>query len=134
MLSVANGHVQHVKRGEKMADALAFEKADELGNPIKRLMGPSGKVPGKASMTARPPGKAGKAHQFKSLHADVPADEPIVVVSSDEDDNSYVTTKCNSDGTADSWWPGEVAEADVLPSNAEVHFFFFFHFSALTHF
>ena len=129
MLSVANGRTQRSKRGEKMADALAYEKADELGNPIKRLTAPSGKASGKASATARPSGKAGKARHVKSLHADLDVDKPIVVVSSDEDDDSYVTTECDSDATADSCWPGEVDEADVgdvLLSNAEVQFSFFF--------
>jgi hypothetical protein len=131
VLSVANGRTQRSKRGEKMADALAYEKADELGNPIKRLTAPSGKASGKASATAHPSRKVGKARQVKSLHADNPdmaVDKPVIVVSSDEDDDSYVTTECDSDGTADSCWPGEVAEADVgdaLLSNAEVRFSFF---------
>jgi hypothetical protein len=96
-----------------MAEALAYEKADELGNPIKRLTVPR-PLNEKNSATARP---SGKQRQFKTLRID----HDIVVVSSDEDDLNYEATECSdtcdSDDTADSWWPGEVA---VLPSNAEV--------------
>ena len=77
-----------------MADALAYEKADELGNPIKRLTASSNKST--TSATARRPRKQGKVKQHQvSATVNVPAD--IVTVSSDDEDLSYVATDYYSD-------------------------------------
>ena len=112
-----------------MADALAYEKADELGNPIKRLTASSNKSA--TSATARRPRKQGKVKQHQvSATVNVPAD--IVTVSSDDEDLSYVATDYysdagDSDGTSDTWWPNEVRSdaVDALPTNAEVLFVLF---------
>ena len=70
-----------------MADALAYEKADELGNPIKRLTASSNKSA--TSATVCRPRKQGKVKQHQvSATVNVPAD--IVTVSSDDEDLSYV--------------------------------------------
>lgn len=108
-----------------MADALAYEKADELGNPIKRLTVTKGNI----SATARPrkPRQAAQAKSSKRPRVDTAVDVPtdIHVLSSDEDDVDYVSTErsesYDSDDTSDTWWPNEVA-SEVLPSNDEVFF------------
>ena len=84
---------------------------------------------GNISATARPrkPRQVAQAKSSKrpciNTAVDVPTD--IHVLSSDEDDVDYVSTKCSesydSDGTSDTTWPNEVA-SEVLPSNNELFF------------
>ena len=111
-----------------MAEALRFEKADELGNPIKRLKTPK-------LATAHPPG--GLRHIKKpriDTTVDVPVD--ILVVSSGEDDPNYEgTTEYTSPEDSDALdtdtdWLGkydtieDTIELMMHPSNVEVlHFF-----------
>ena len=107
-----------------MAEAIRFKKADELGNPIKRLKTPK-------LVTARPPGgpcQAKKPHIDTTVN--VPAD--ILVVSSSEDDPNYEgTTEYTSPEDSDALdtnmdWPGkyitieDAIEPMMCPSNAEV--------------
>lgn len=104
-----------------MAEAIRFEKSDELGNPIKRL-----KTPNPA--TARPPRKPRQAKRPRvEKSVDVPADEPdVFVVSSDDDDYEGITecttSALESEDSYDSDWPGEYDTIEMLlrPSNAEV--------------
>ena len=125
MLSVANGHVQHAKCGEKMANALAYEKADELGNPIKHLT----IIKGNISAIAHPwkPCQAAQAKSAKRPCIDTAVDvlTNIHVLSLDENDVNYLSILCsesyNFDDTTDMWWLNEVA-SKVLLSNDEVFF------------
>ena len=111
-----------------MAEALRFEKADELGNPIRRLKTPK-------PATARPPGGPRQAKKPRvDTTVDVPAD--ILVVSSGEDDPNYEgTTEYTSPEDSDALdtdtdWPGEydtiedTIESMMRPSNVEVFHFF----------
>jgi len=83
-----------------MAKALEFEKADELGNPIKRLAVGSAATP-------HPPRKARIAKKPRINMTEA-------IVSSDEGDLNYEATEPVESGTLLS--EGD----DVLPSNAEV--------------
>ena len=67
-----------------MAEALRYEKADELGNPIKCL-----KTPNPATACPRKPRQVKKPHIDTSV--DIPTD--VFVVSSDDDDNYETTTE-----------------------------------------
>jgi hypothetical protein len=78
-----------------MAEALAFQKADDLGNPIKRLMAP-------------PPGNLRKTTKQRANVTDVVASE-----SSDGTDDDYEEREATSS-------PGSDASDIVIPSNAEV--------------
>jgi hypothetical protein len=111
-----------------MAEALKAEKADELGNPIKRL-----------TATARP-----RPRPAKKARVDTPvarADTPVIEVSSDEEDLDYEATECATDPaeTEDelSEWLSEFPSMDdsieVLPSNAEVRSFLFLLFFPFLH-
>lgn len=109
-----------------MAEALKAEKADELGNPIKRL-----------TVTARPPRAQAAQRPAKRPRVETPvarADTPVIEVSSDEEDLDYDATDsgtdpAESDDGFSSEWPGEVDSIEMLPSNAEVRSFFIFTFS-----
>ena len=84
--------------GAKMAEALAFEKADEHGNSVKHL-------------TARPPGNLRKVTtKVTKQRADVAAAE-----SSDDEDDDYEEPEAASS-------PRSNAGDDLIPSNAEVSF------------
>ena len=85
-----------------MAKALRYEKADELGNPIKRLKTPN-------PVTAVHPRKPCQVKKpCIDTSVDIPTD--IFVVSSDDDDNYETTTESSmslESGLTDTDWPGE---------------------------
>ena len=111
-----------------MVEALWFEKADELGNPIKWLKTPK-------PATAHPPGGPRQAKKPRiNTTVDVPVD--ILVVSSGEDDPNYegtteYTLPEDSDALdTDTDWLGkydtieDTIESMMHSSNVEVlHFF-----------
>jgi hypothetical protein len=98
------GRIQRNGRGRKMAEALEYEKADEHGNPIKRLLPPA-------------VGPHRKARQVKKQRIDTSG----VEASSDEDNHSYRDTEpAESESTSSS----ESECQYTLPSNAEASFLF----------
>ncbi|KAF8485553.1 hypothetical protein F5888DRAFT_1911735, partial [Russula emetica] len=96
------GRIQRSGRGRKMAEALEYEKADNDGNPIKRL----------TTLTVRPPRKS---RQVKKQHIDT----TDMGASSDEDDCDYQDTE-PAELESESSSPSEGDCQDTLPSNAEV--------------
>jgi hypothetical protein len=87
-----------------MAEALAYEKADEHGNTIKRF----------TAIAGRPPRKSRQAKKQRIDTAEAAA-------SSDEDDHDYQNTEpAESESTSHSEGNCE----DLLPSNAEVSFLY----------
>jgi hypothetical protein len=111
---ISRTRAQRTGRGEKMAEALKFEKADELGNPIRRL-------------AAVGPTRVRKQRVVKKKQRVDP--EIVVVVSSDDNDTDYVATEVatepeDSEGSAGSEWPNEFEEH--LPSNDEVRHMSYF--------
>jgi hypothetical protein len=124
-----------------MAEALRYEKADELGNPIKRL-----KTPNPATARPRKPRQVKKPRIDTSV--DIPTGTDVFVVSSDDDDNYETATGTESStsiesGLTDTDWPGEYDSPYRLlrgfpeaPAtlNAEVRYASFIHvLSLLTH-
>jgi hypothetical protein len=110
-----------------MAEALRFEKADELGNPIKCLKTPN-------PTTARPPrGRCqAKKPRIDTSHTTVDVPEDVLVVSSGDDDPNYegtmeYTSAEESELSTDPDWPGEYDTIEMMlcPSNVEVIFFIF---------
>ena len=116
-----------------MAEALRYEKADELGNPIRRL-----KTPNPA--TARPPRKQRQVKRPRidaGTSVDVPSTDVFIISSSDDDDYEGATEGTTStsslleEGFTDTDWPGEVDTPymlvrDLPPTlNAEVRFIMF---------
>jgi hypothetical protein len=99
-LAVGVGRIQRARRGGRMAEALQHEKADEHGNPIKRLTG---------TATTRP---LRKARQVKKQRVDV--------VTSDEDDHDYQNN--TEPAESESASPSESDSVLLLPSNAEVSY------------
>ena len=123
-----------------MAEALRYEKADELGNPIKRL-----KTPNPATARPRKPRQVKKPRIDTSV--DLPTGTDIFVVSSDDDNYETATGTESStsieSGFTDTDWPGEcdspyrllrgLPEAPAT-LNAEVHYVSFIHVCLLTHY
>ena len=113
------GCIQRARHGEKMAEALKFEKADKLSNLIKRLNA------GVAPAHPRSVAPACKPWQVKKWQCINP--NHIVVVSSDEDNTNYESTEVATEpedseaGCDTSEWPNKFEE--VFSSNAKVHFF-----------
>jgi hypothetical protein len=104
---IKKGRIQRSGRGEKMAEALRFEKADEHGNPIRRLNAPIAGAPR-------------KPRQVKKPRVDR---DTIVVISTDDEDLNYKTTEAEeSEGSTDEEWPNQCGyeSIDDAPSNAEV--------------
>jgi hypothetical protein len=130
VVSLAASRTQRAGRGQKMAEALKFEKSDELGNPIKRLNWDT--------TTAHPSRPRKPALRQVKKSCVLPSD--VLVISSDEDDLTYETAECSdpeTEGSIASEWPNELNSSDsieVLPSNAEVRLFFIFIIPTLTHF
>jgi hypothetical protein len=135
-----------------MAEALRFEKADEHGNPIKRLKTPNPATarplhpPARPQLPLRPPMRSQlPLRQAKKLRVDTTVDVPndILLVSSgdnDEDPNYEGTTECTSPEdseycSTDTDWPGEYDTYEMMllpPSNAEVCFCLVLFFLTLT--
>ncbi|KAM6503718.1 hypothetical protein JOM56_000661 [Amanita muscaria] len=90
------GRSRRAGRGGKMAEVLQFEKADEHGNPIKRLI-------------LHPP-RLPPAKQCADT-------TPVVVVSSEDDDHNYKDPGPLEHGSTSST---ESESQSMLPSNAEV--------------
>jgi hypothetical protein len=97
---IGMGRIQRSGRGRKMAEALEHEKADDDGNPIKRL----------TNVTVRPPRKSRQAKKQR-------IDPTEVGAPSDEDDHDYQDTE-PAESVSSS--PSEGDCQDTLPSNAEV--------------
>jgi hypothetical protein len=124
-----------------MAEALRYEKVDELGNPIKRL-----KTPNPATARPRKPRLVKKPCIDTSV--DIPTGTDVFVVSSDDDDNYETATGTESStsiesGLTDTDWPGEYDSPYRLlrgflqaPAtlNAEVCYVSFIHVCLLTHY
>lgn|ERR1700761_1093059 len=104
------GRIPRAGRGMKMAEALEFEKADELGNPIKRLTA--------ATLPVRHPRKPRQVKKQRiesTAITDVAA--AALVLSSDENDLDYEATEpAESEDSA----PSECDSVEMVPSNAEV--------------
>lgn len=102
LLTIGLKCIQRSGRGGKMAEALAHEKADEHGNPIKRF----------TTLTVGPPRKSRQAKKQR-------IDTAEAVASSDEDDHDYQDTEpVESESTS----PSEPDCQDAIPSNAEAIF------------
>jgi hypothetical protein len=107
--------VQRAGRGEKMAEALAFEKTDELGKPIKRL-----------NKTA-PSGSSGSSRRRAVKKQRIVPTVVVVSSDSDDDDTDFVATELATEpedseyeSASSGVWPNEFEE--VFPSNAEVRY------------
>jgi hypothetical protein len=129
IVPLAVSRTQHAGRGQKMAEALKFEKSDELGNPIKCLN--FNTTTARPSQPRKPAVRRVKKPRVETT-MDVPSD--VLVISLDEDDLTYETaeaTECSggeSEVSIASEWPNELYLSDsieVLPSNAEVCLFLF---------
>ncbi|KAF8502580.1 hypothetical protein F5888DRAFT_1904208 [Russula emetica] len=92
------GRIQRSGRGRKMAEALEYEKADNDGNPIKRL----------TTLTVRPPRKSRQVKKQRIDTTDMGA-------SSDEDDCDYQDTE-PAELESESSSPSEGDCQDTLPS------------------
>lgn len=108
------GRIQRSGRGRKMAEALEYEKADNDGNPIKRL----------TTLTVRPPRKSCQVKKQRIDTTDMGA-------SSDEDDCDYQDTE-PAELESESSSPSEGDCQDTLPSNAEASSYFCLIVSILT--
>jgi hypothetical protein len=132
---LAVSRTQRAGCGQKMAEALRFEKSDELGNPIRRLNWDT--TTAHPSRPRKPAARKVKKPRVETtVTLDVPSD--VLVISSDEDDLTYETAE-NSDAETEvsiaSEWPNELCSSDsieMLPSNAEVRLIFIFIIPALT--
>jgi hypothetical protein len=98
-----------------MAEALAFEKTDELGKPIKRL-----------NKTA-PSGASGSSRRRAAKKQRIVPTVVVVSSDSDDDDTDFVATELATepddseyDSASSGVWPNEFEE--VFPSNAEVRY------------
>ena len=112
-----------------MAEALQFEQADKLGNPIKQLK----------TLNPHPPCSP---HQAKKPCIDMTVNVPVdvLVVSSGEDNPNYngtieYTLPEDSELSTDTDWLGkyDTFEMMLCPSNMEVFFsFIYYHSDRLT--
>ena len=96
-----NIHSQRTGHSKKMADAIALEKVDEEGNPLKK------------HSAACP---SWKPHEALKQLADTSVAQNV---SMDEDDQDYELPTLDTPSDSDS----DGGQSDVVPSNAEVRHF-----------